>query len=217
MAKTLTMTPSPADGDGSPATLMNMSSTERLQAQVGALLMVSARCENLLVTGGETGSSIDVHEGSKAEAAKTYELAQLRLRDIIDDTTRWTPNDNEHDRLLTKMVESNLVIHEAQKKNLEEFRRPSKLYNANLRLTESGWLAWIGSGAPDASHVHALGNTPAEAFRNLDKAFLEAEDASKLIEKIKERSRQAAEELATQVQQAVGEMQRRKVSKRKKS
>lgn len=172
-----------------PTKLVQFNSLERLVTQVNTLLAVVDKTHDLLQTGHDVGASVETDPQAKEECRKTHELAHLRLRDILDDQQRWGAQDPQHDRLVQRLIESNLKVHEEQRRSVAEARRPSALLRATCRVASLmldgqravRWVAFLGA-QPTNDGLVGIGASPDEAMRNLDARYLEKLELAQALE-----------------------------------
>ena len=155
--------------------LVRLNNIDRTQQQVRVLLSVVDMCQHLMVKDPEIGCTIDINPEAEKAAADTYALAQVRLRDLIDDQERWGKSDSQADVFTERLAKANLEVAEQQKINLDLLRRPSRIYSATvqkvpLQNSRIVWCAFLGSQPMNAALL-GLGESPAAALAAFDEEF----------------------------------------------
>jgi len=133
--------------------------------QIGALLSIVGAAGNFLISGESLRSRDEHEETARAEALKTFELANLQLRNIVDEQERWTiQHPDEVEEMELQMADARLGM-------LREMRRPSLVMSAKVRFVEAlgKWVAWVGDLVDGT--LHGSGNTPAEALAAFDVVY----------------------------------------------
>lgn len=168
--------PEPAGKPG--VAVVRVADVARTGAQVGILLNAIGASSQLLRSDAEVGTTVDIHPDAREEAAKTYALAHLRLRDLIDETTRWGAEDDSaevfralhHAQL--RAVEAEAALSKEREATRVELRRPSRLLGAQLGAfptseTTVVWLAYLGR-YPTSNGLVGQGDTPEKALADFD-------------------------------------------------
>lgn len=123
----------------------------------------------------ETGCIVNCAPGTQEQAAKTFELANIRLRDIIDDEAsgRWGLRPTGAEEASAATLEAHRQKTIAQTKLISELSAPHKLMSARIRFfAGTGWVAWVGAGEfPHPLELNGVGNSPAQAFAAFDRAY----------------------------------------------
>ncbi len=188
---TATLSHTPGDENRSSQTVVRISDPNRTRAQIQSLLTILAQCEHTLIRGGEIGSLVEVNKKAEDAAAETYALAQLQLRNIIDENPRWQLNVTDGDRYLEKLAEAQHAVINDQRENLDLLKRPHRRLNANIQFFPemNAWIAWLGNSAPTRLCLHGVGPSPVEAFEDFDAAFLKRVEKPKAPEGKKPRGK----------------------------
>lgn len=133
--------------------------------QIGALLSIFGAAGNFLIS-GESLRSRDEHESdARDEAAKTFALANLQLRNILDEQARWMiQHPDEMEQLEREMGDARLAL-------LNDMRRPSLVMSAKVRYIEAygKWIAWVGDLVDGT--LHGSGETPSAALAAFDVVY----------------------------------------------
>lgn len=173
-----TVSHSPGDDRNPKRTIVRLADPKRTRSQVDTLLTIAGQCERFLTTFLEAGDSRTIHPDAEAAAAKTYVMAQEQLRNILDDMPRWQLNASDGDRYLERLAQAQLAVVEGQKETLAMTNKPHRRLNANIQFfPEQGvWVSWVGAGPPTPVSLHGVGRSPAEAYAELDAAYLRRAD-----------------------------------------
>lgn len=174
MAKVTTLFPD-KDGDRTPVQLTRLSNTERTAAQVQVLLNIAANCADVCAIALESGDQFDPSDEVVEAASETYVQAQIQLRNIIDDMSRWGTVD-EQDTLAEDLVKGNALLLKKQQAAVDSTQAPHRRLNCQLRLFQAGWIAWVGADTPSPEVLHGIGKSPKEALENFDRNFEAATD-----------------------------------------
>jgi hypothetical protein len=165
------------DGD-SKFQIIRTNDNERTQSQIQTLLNVAHNLGDILVLVADSGTEIDVDEAVVASAIETYLSVNVQLRNIIDDMPRWQRSDDNAEKISEQLVNSGLATARKQQALLDEQNRPYRKLGVQLRLFQSGWVAWTGGTEPNTSLLHAVGQSPEEALENFDKNYARVLDTS---------------------------------------
>ena len=162
--------------------VVRVADVSRTANQVGILLNVLGASIQMLRADTDVEAHAELDKESQDEARKTYSLAHLRLRDIIDDQERWTRHDDmsEPFRVLNEgqanLAKAQQAVEQERVETMKELRRPSRIYGAQLVQTAIdgagtlGWVAFIGP-APRQDGMLGIGLTPEQAFADFDRNF----------------------------------------------
>lgn len=156
--------------DNSPAPSSGRAWPAKTAQQLGTLIAV-LRETGELIASGESLRTRDEHEDkTRKEAAETYAMASVRMRDILDDQTRWQAVDPA-DRLQEKLDEIEQAISQVKLQTLHNLQRPSLLMNAKVNFLQSHriWVAYVGE--LHSNSLHGAGHTPAEALASFDSVY----------------------------------------------
>lgn len=159
------------DNDGE-ITVHRIQDTEKTTAHVRLCLKVIEQCARFLIvpTGIERG--YDVNQAAAEQAQKTLELAQFRMRNLLDDESRWTMSPTASERDSSSLVAATLKLYDAKTKNARILNRPCLYLRPQLKkFPDIGWCAWVGGALPARSDLHGTGTTPQAAMEAFDKAY----------------------------------------------
>lgn len=169
--------PNPKKG----AQVIRVADITRTVQQANTLLGIAAQSANLLVKSHDIGTTVEIDPVAAEAARKTYELAHVRLRDLIDDEARWGKDDDlrpAFDKLhasQAKVHEAEALLADKQKELVAASMRPSVFLGAHVRqfalpTGEKVWVAFLGS-APHPDSVVGEGASPKEAMDAFDRAY----------------------------------------------
>lgn len=165
------MPPPEAVLNATPPVFVRESNLTRTRGQVDVLLNICNHASNFLASNPDIGTQVVVDPVLENEARKTYELAALQLRNLLDDPVRWGSAEPDTEQLARKVLVDTAAHLAEERRVTAEKLRPSTRLNPTLRLTEhQGWLAWHGN-IPTANSLHAFGASPEEALKNFDAVF----------------------------------------------
>lgn len=157
--------------DEKPFAIVRASDIEKTGSQVAVLCQIIDTVLPFLRNAPDTGTTVELAKGAEDEAMKTFELANIKLRDIIDDP-RWDLKPTDAEKASQATLEANTVKNLSSAKLVDAMAAPHKLCNANIRLFPSvGWVAWVGDGMPTHHHLHGVGQSPAQAFAAFDRNY----------------------------------------------
>lgn len=159
------------------ATIYKIGSIHRTNLQIGMLLSVCDKCSDMLARTEEIGHTTTVDRAAVEAASSTYALAQQRLRDIIDDTPRWTldldPDESIiRDTLLTNRETARISAQNAQLLQRRQIlmARPCVVFCAQVKQLPGGkFAAYLGSFQKSA--VVGIGDSASEAMIDFDVKF----------------------------------------------
>ncbi len=112
-------------------------------------------------------------------ARETYELAHIKLRDLIDENGRWDMVPGPAEQKTTDILAATEKLYDQKTINAKILNRPSVFLNARIARFDVGWIAWVGDGVPNKSSLHAIGESPAVAMKNFDEVYYDVQQASK--------------------------------------
>lgn len=162
--------------------VVRVADVTRTGNQVAILLSVLGSSIQLLRADTDVGAHAELDKEAQEEARKTYSLAHLRLRDIIDDQERWTRDDDmsEPFRVLNEgqanLAKAQREVELERIETLKELRRPCRVHGAQLTQTvidgagTVGWVAYLGP-VPRPDGMVGVGLTPEQAFADFDRNF----------------------------------------------
>lgn len=161
----------PPDPDDRPIAVVRASDIEKTGSQVAVLCQIFESTSNFLAVPANADQRIEVDETAKAEALKTFELCNTRMRDIID-SDRWDLKMTPAEESSARTLEAQTKKIEAQTALLVTANAPHIQLNPQIRFFPGvGWVAWLGGGLPDMMKLHGRGNSPAQAFDAFDRNF----------------------------------------------
>ena len=160
------------DGDRTPVQLLRLNGLERLEQQVKILCGISSTCEQVLAVSEDEDSTLEIDEKVTGCAIETYVAAHMQLRNIIDDSARWGATDPT-DCSTEDLVKGNARIQEKQMEALRQSQMPHRKLNCQLKLFQTGWIAWMGGEFPSSSLLHGIGSSPEEALNNFDINYIQ--------------------------------------------
>jgi hypothetical protein len=171
MAKTATQNPdSPKDDET--LSIQRLPDTAKSDAHVAQLLQIGEFSAKWLWMREEIGGTTTVDPVLATESKKTFELVNLRLRDLVDETRRWSLDPTAAEKETTKLVDSTLELYRAKTENAQLHNRPSLFLRPKIAKFENvGWVAWLGEGPPLKQHLHGIGASPELAFEAFDKCY----------------------------------------------
>lgn len=143
--------------------------------QIGAVLdIISALQPYMLQSHREIDGNLpkSLDGGVGAGATTTFLKACARLDSILDDSSRWSlaPYD-ELAMLMSDLHLKQSEFLEAQIESTKEVQRPSFQLRPVLAVGNDKFLAIWGNPETPGSALIGIGDTPAEALRDFDKAF----------------------------------------------
>lgn len=157
-----------------PLAIVRASDIEKCGSQVAILCQIIEEIGPWCREHLEAGCVVNCGPGTQETAIKTFELANLRLRDIIDDEAsgRWGLKPTGAEEASSKVLEAYRLKAEAQTKLVNKLLAPHKAYNARIHFYPgTGWVAWVGGPVPLKHDLNGVGNSPAQAFAAFDRAY----------------------------------------------
>ncbi len=161
----------PDNPDNKPLSISRLADTQKSDAHVSQLLHIAEHCAKYLYVRTEVGETLEVQPVIYKEAGKTYEMVHVRLRDLIDETPRWSLNPTLHEREATKLIDSAMELYNQKTINAKIYNRPSIFLRPKIGKFDPGWIVWIGGDVPTKRDLHAIGISPAVAMQNFDEAY----------------------------------------------
>lgn len=179
--------------------IIRTTDLQKTQGQVYSLLSIIDKSTDLLACVKEPGYEWDVDENAKGEAQKTHWAAHRRLRLILDDSSRWEPQDKGAEKLAQQALRESVKQSKAEQARIAEDNRPSSRLKPNLALLDPGWVAWYGTPEPSTISLHGIGQSPEAALEAFDKAYhARVKIDKKRAHDTAQKALQAAEEMARQ-------------------
>jgi len=171
MAKVATQSPdSPKDDET--LSIQRLPDTAKSDAHVEQLLHIGEFSAKWLWFREEIGGVTTIDPILAAESKKTFELVNIRLRDLVDETRRWSLDPTASELETKKLVDSTLELYRAKTENARLHNRPSLFLRPKIAKFEGiGWVAWLGEGPPLKQHLHGIGDSPELAFEAFDKCY----------------------------------------------
>lgn len=152
--------------------LYRVRDTEKSESQVKQLLEIIGGCRSQLFHSSQIGETVEKHPVVEAQAAKTFELAHLQLRNIIDDQSRWIMAPSQAERDATSLVDATMKLYDAKTHNVKVLSRPCIYLRPKIcKFPDIGWCAWIGGDLPRKNDLHGTGTSPSAAMNAFDEAF----------------------------------------------
>lgn len=170
MSKVASEIPDRSDND-KPIAIGRLADTQKSDAHVAQLIHIAEQSSKYLWFRQEIGESLEVDKTLQDESRKTLELAHLRLRELIDESRRWSLDPSAHEREATKLIDSTLALYDQKTINAKIYNRPSIFLRPKIGRFDAGWIAWIGGDLPTRRDLHALGDSPALAMQAFDDAY----------------------------------------------
>lgn len=164
--------------DGIRARVTRINDVQRTDGQVRTLCSILAQTGQMAVFEHDVGRTMDIDPDVRKAASTTYELAAAQLRNIIDDTSRWTATESEGDKFIENLAAANLQATQEQVKVLRQRQRPAFVLGASVRQIirndngEPAWIAYVGS-EPVSDGLIGIGPSPQTAFQAFDQAYFE--------------------------------------------
>lgn len=176
MAKVATFSP---EGPTDPAhtTILHSTEDERNVSQIGMLLQIREQASQVLVHRNEIGTDWAIDAEAVKDARATFCLAGHVLRNILEHHSRWDLSPNEIDVKTAAVLDLKIREHESRIDAQAKAKTPSALYRTQFRkiLMHGGavkWVCWLGGADPHELDVHGLGDTPEEAAKAFDAAYV---------------------------------------------
>ncbi len=152
-------------------TVLRQFDTSKSDAHVAQLLHIAEQASKYLWSRQEVGEVIDVDKTLQDESRETLRLVHVRLRDLIDETPRWSLAPTATERESSKLVNSTLELYGEKVKNAKIYNRPSIFLRPKIARFEVGWIAWIGGDTPLKKDLHGIGASPELALEAFDQAY----------------------------------------------
>lgn len=168
MSKVASASPDP---DKDTLTLQRQVDTHKSDAHVSQLLAIGNHSMQLLVLPGNFNERVDANPDAVKTALETFQLAHLQLRNMIDETRRWSLDPTASEKEASRLVESTLDLYNEKTANAKIYNRPSVFLRPKIAQLEMGWCVWVGGDLPRKSDMHGLGNSPAEAMNAFDAVY----------------------------------------------
>lgn len=160
--------------DDKPLAVVRASDIEKCGSQVAILCQIIEEIGPWCREHLESGCVVNCTPGTQEEATKTFELANIRLRDIIDDSRRWDLVPTGAEKASADVLEVYKQKAIAQTALVNALLAPHKRLNARIQLFPgTGWVAWVGGPLPYKHDLNGVGNTPSQAFAAFDRAYTE--------------------------------------------
>ena len=177
MAKVATFSPE-SPSDPAHTTILHSTEDERNVSQIGMLLQIREQASNLLIQQEQIGTTWNVDKEAQDDARETFTLAGLALRNILDDVQRWTLSRNEIDVKTAAVLDLKIREHQTRIEMQEKVKTPSALFRTQFRMIEIApgvpkWVCWLGGNEPTLTDCHGLGDTPEEAAKMFDMAYVQ--------------------------------------------
>lgn len=170
--------------------VVRLTDIEKTTGQVDVLLKIADHCSGIFFEPTALENRCDRPQAASDTALKTFELAHLQLRQLIDEQSRWSTEDRVDEGLVDEMLENSIALLAEQRSRLAEASRPSRRFQPRLAKLESGqWIAWYGFPEPVLAAPRGLGSTPEEAVQDFDRNFVEPPPAQKPASKPRKRKR----------------------------
>ena len=167
-----TATSAPEENDGAVMRLL-AASPVKTGHQVGLLVTVLNELGGFLASAREGFKAPDEAETkARDSAASTYELANLQLRNILDDQQRWQAFDHS-DKAKQMATKAENDISNSRLATIQNMGRPHLMMNAKVQFfPEHGnkWIAWVGE--LKTGMLHGSGDTPQQALTAFDLVYL---------------------------------------------
>lgn len=166
----MTKTSEPPDETPHPAAPIGRNWPVKTAQQLRVLIAVMRETGELICAGENFCSRDQPENDAREQAAKTYEMAAIRMRDILDDQTRWQAVDPA-DRLEDKIEEIDSAISQVRLQTLQQMQRPSIALQARVQFLPNlgKWAAWVGDLG--TASLHGLGPTPEIAMAMFDEVY----------------------------------------------
>ncbi len=158
--------------------IARLADTQKSEAHISQLLAVANHASQFLLIGGAFDNKVEADTAATAEARKTYELAHIRLRGLIDEEHRWAIRDSHAEARATELMVASKQLLEQRTKNLAVLNRPSIFLNCRIAKFTVGWIAWAGGEVPTLSSLHGKGASPELAQKAFDDAYYTLEAAA---------------------------------------
>jgi hypothetical protein len=170
--------------------VIRVADVTRTNVQANILLGIASQASQLLVKSHEIGTTLEIDPDAAKTARETFELAHVRLRDLIDETVRWTPDDDMRPAFESlqasqaKVLDAEASLDNERAKLSRESQRPCFLLGARVRqfARNDGSLAWVAflGDFPQQDGLTGEGMSAQEALEAFDAAYstqLSAPDA----------------------------------------
>lgn len=176
MAKVAAFSPE-SPNDPAHTTILHSTEDERNVSQIGMLLQIREQSGQFLAHQEQIGSPWTVDAEAVDDARKTFTLAGIRLRDLLDEQKRWTLDPNAIDIKTAAVLDLKIRDASSMMKLRERVQAPSAVYKTQLRKIELRpgklvWVCWLGGLEPTHFDCHGMGDTPQEAMKAFDDAFM---------------------------------------------
>lgn len=176
MAKVATWSPE-SPRDPAHTTILHSTEDERNVSQIGMLLQVREQSSQLLIQREEIGHQWNIDKDAQEDARKTFCLAGHVLRNILEHHSRWDLSQNEIDVKTAAVLDLKIRENQSRIEVNETLKAPSSFLRVQFRkiVLASGqlkWCCWLGGVEPHLLDVHGLGDTPEEAAKAFDVAYV---------------------------------------------
>ncbi len=176
MSKVASETPDRPPEDR-PVDVTRMADTQKSDAHVAQLLHIAENCAKNLYARTSVGEVLDISKVLTEECEKTFALAHIRIRDLIDEQRRWSLDPTANERESSKLIDSTMALYDQKTINAKIYNRPSIFLRPRLGKFDQGWFAWIGGDAPTSRDLHGRGDSPALAMQAFDEAYYDLRNA----------------------------------------
>ena len=166
---TATQPPNNSDEDGAKITFM--ADTQKSDAHVSQLIAIANHSMQMLVRPDSFDERVEIDADAQAQARKTYELAHLQLRNLIDEPNRWSLRQTENEKQTSGLIDATQKLYDQKTTNAKIYNRPSVFMRPRVRLFNVGWICWTGDELPSSNCVHGIGESPALAMKAFDDAY----------------------------------------------
>lgn len=168
MSKVASSSPDP---DKDTLTLQRQPDTHKSDAHVSQLLAIGNHSMQLLVLPTNVSEAVDANPDAVKTALETFQLAHLQLRNLIDETRRWTLDRTEGEKESSSLVQSTLDLYNEKTNNAKTHNRPSVFLRPKIMQLELGWVVWVGGDLPRKSDLHGIGDSPELAMKAFDSVY----------------------------------------------
>lgn len=168
--------------------VIRVADVTRTAAQANILLGIAAQASQLLAKTSEIGTTVEIDPDAAKTAKDTYELAHVRLRDLIDDPQRWSAFDDMKQAFDTlqasqnRVLEAELELTKDRARLVRESNRPCFVLGAGVRQMSlpDGKLVWVSfiGQFPQPDGIIGEGASPEEALAAFDAAYARKIDST---------------------------------------
>jgi hypothetical protein len=177
MSKVATQNPDP--NDDSDTEITQLPDTAKSGAHVSQLLTISEHCAKYLWAREEIGTTLTVDPILTKECRATIELAHEQLRNLIDETRRWSLDPTRTELESSKLIDSTMALYDQKTVNAKIYNRPSLFLRPQIRLFDKGWFVWSGwPEGPRNTDLYGRGDSPALAMQAFDAAYYDLKEAT---------------------------------------